>query len=109
MQSLFILSIYEINKKTITAAFCENKMKPAMHCNGKCHLKKELQKQEKSEKKNTNLNKENRVELNEELALFILQKGRDNSHSILFSYLNYQFRIVNPFLAIDSPPPQSIS
>ena len=26
-------------KKTITAAFCENKMKPAMHCNGNCHLK----------------------------------------------------------------------
>ena len=109
MQSLFILSIYQVNKKSITAAFCENKMKPAMHCNGKCHLKKELQEQEKSEKKNTSNHKENRVELSEELALFTLQKCSNNNHSNLFSYLQYQFQLVNPFLAIDSPPPQSIT
>lgn len=29
---------------------CENKAKPAMHCNGKCHLSKELKKQEKKER-----------------------------------------------------------
>lgn len=29
---------------------CENKAKPAMHCNGKCQLSKELKKQEKKER-----------------------------------------------------------
>jgi hypothetical protein len=35
---------YEINKAAITASLCENKDKPAMHCNGKCHLRKQLAK-----------------------------------------------------------------
>ena len=35
---------YEINKKYIAEVLCENKDKPMMHCNGKCHLKKQLKK-----------------------------------------------------------------
>lgn len=35
---------YEFNKDFITANFCENKARPAMHCNGKCHLSKQLAK-----------------------------------------------------------------
>jgi hypothetical protein len=33
---------YQWNKKEITAKFCINKNKPKVHCNGKCHLKKQL-------------------------------------------------------------------
>ena len=33
---------YEINKKFIAEILCENKAKPEMKCNGKCHLKKQL-------------------------------------------------------------------
>jgi len=33
---------YEINKKYIAEVLCENKAKPEMKCNGKCHLKKQL-------------------------------------------------------------------
>tara|TARA_R110002050_G_scaffold263065_1_gene403467 strand:+ start:26255 stop:26623 length:369 start_codon:yes stop_codon:yes gene_type:complete len=33
---------YELNIKEITEAFCENTDKPELHCNGKCHLKKQL-------------------------------------------------------------------
>ena len=33
---------YEINKKYISEVLCENKDKPKMKCNGKCHLKKQL-------------------------------------------------------------------
>lgn len=40
---------YLLNKKEITELFCINKSKPKMHCNGKCHLKKQLQKQEEKE------------------------------------------------------------
>ena len=35
---------YQINKKYIAEVLCENKDKPKMHCNGKCHLKKQLKK-----------------------------------------------------------------
>lgn len=33
---------YKLNQKFITERFCENKAKPKMHCNGKCHIKKTL-------------------------------------------------------------------
>jgi len=35
---------YELNKESIAANYCENKARPAMHCNGKCHLSKQLAK-----------------------------------------------------------------
>ncbi|MCR5863242.1 hypothetical protein LRS05_14425 [Flavobacterium sp. J372] len=41
---------YIINYDYIAAELCENKAKPEMHCNGKCHLKKELAKASDSEK-----------------------------------------------------------
>lgn len=31
----------------ITKSFCVNKSKPKMNCNGKCHLKKQLEKDDK--------------------------------------------------------------
>jgi len=40
---------YQVNKTAITKKYCENKAKPKMHCDGKCHLKKQLQKEEKRE------------------------------------------------------------
>jgi hypothetical protein len=39
-----ILLQYKLNKEFITANFCENKYKPQMHCDGRCHLQKQLQK-----------------------------------------------------------------
>lgn len=45
----FIVVNYHLNKAEITRKFCENKSKPKMHCDGKCHLKKQLKKEEKKE------------------------------------------------------------
>jgi hypothetical protein len=39
---------WKLNQTTITKTFCVNKDKPNMHCNGKCHLKKQLAKVEVS-------------------------------------------------------------
>src|ERR1700758_2249534 len=47
-KSLILVS-YSLNKEFIAKNLCENKNKPKMHCNGKCHLKKELQKEEKKD------------------------------------------------------------
>lgn len=41
---------YMVNYDFIANVLCENKAKPEMHCNGKCHLMKELAKASESEK-----------------------------------------------------------
>lgn len=42
---------YELNKAQITAQFCVNKARPMLHCNGKCHLARQLRKAEGGDKK----------------------------------------------------------
>ena len=49
LSSFIIILNYELNTGYITQNFCENKNKPQLHCNGQCHLNKQLQKQEKNE------------------------------------------------------------
>ena len=39
---------YYYNNTAAYAKKCENKSRPAMHCNGKCQLMKKLQQQEKT-------------------------------------------------------------
>ena len=51
---------YLINKDYITKVLCINKDKPKMHCNGKCHLKKQLEKEKKKEQSPANPVKEKR-------------------------------------------------
>ncbi|WP_233506596.1 hypothetical protein [Flavobacterium sp. AG291] len=41
---------YVINYDYIAKELCENKTKPQMHCNGKCHLMKELAKAAEEQK-----------------------------------------------------------
>jgi hypothetical protein len=41
---------YIINYDHIATELCENKAKPELHCNGKCHLAKELAKASEDEK-----------------------------------------------------------
>ncbi len=46
---LMIIADYELNKDYISKVLCENRSKPQMHCNGKCQLKKQLEKDEKEQ------------------------------------------------------------
>lgn len=41
---------YVLNYDYVVNVLCENKAKPEMHCNGKCHLMKELAKASENEK-----------------------------------------------------------
>lgn len=41
---------YIVNYDYIARELCENKAKPEMHCNGKCHLMKELAKAAEEQK-----------------------------------------------------------
>lgn len=44
---LLVYADFWINREYIAANLCENKDEPEMQCNGKCHLKKELEKEDK--------------------------------------------------------------
>ena len=49
----FIVAGYYTNTAAYTKN-CENKARPAMHCNGKCQLMKKLRQQEKKDQENPN-------------------------------------------------------
>jgi len=46
---VLIIAQYYANQEYIAKNICENRDKPKMHCNGKCHLKKQLAKEEKEQ------------------------------------------------------------
>src|ERR1044071_5964326 len=50
----FIVLDYFLHKKYIATVLCENRNKPQMHCNGKCHLKKQLLAEQKNERQALN-------------------------------------------------------
>ncbi|SNR93637.1 MULTISPECIES: hypothetical protein [Hymenobacter] len=47
-----------LNQAAITARFCVNKARPQLHCNGKCHVAKQLKEQDERGNKAHNLLKE---------------------------------------------------
>ena len=44
LKPLFPFIDYVVNKEYITKNLCENRNKPKLNCNGKCHLMKQLKK-----------------------------------------------------------------
>jgi hypothetical protein len=58
ISKLWVVANYVLNKEYISKNLCVNKAKPKMHCNGKCHLKKQLEKEDKKENSGTTSSKE---------------------------------------------------
>lgn len=52
-QELLVVD-YQLHKERVTQLFCVNKDKPQLHCNGKCHLAKQLRKAADAESKAPN-------------------------------------------------------
>lgn len=50
LKPIFPVLDYVVNYDYITKVLCENKEKPELQCNGKCHLMKELAKESENEK-----------------------------------------------------------
>ncbi|MFD2942397.1 hypothetical protein [Flavobacterium notoginsengisoli] len=61
---------YMVNYHYIATELCENKNAPELHCNGKCHLKKELAKNYKND---TPASNEKKSETAETFVLFIVK------------------------------------
>ncbi len=47
----FVYAGFKINQNYIAATLCENRVRPWMHCNGKCYLIKKLKQTEDNENK----------------------------------------------------------
>lgn len=54
---------YVVNYEYIANVLCENKDKPEMHCNGTCHLTKELAKESGAAEKNPFSSKTSKTEI----------------------------------------------
>ena len=102
---------YAMNYEYISKVLCVNKAKPMMHCNGKCHLMKELAKASENEKPISS-DKKNSVQ---EFEVLFFQKMRNYSfseHSFIFRpKLNYKYSNLYTFLSANSVfhPPTSLS
>lgn len=64
---------FKINQEEIVAEHCVNKDKPEMHCNGQCHLKKELEKAQVIKEDNSNEEPQSRLpQINLEFLIAVL-------------------------------------
>ena len=88
---------YGVNYDYISKVLCENKTKPELKCNGKCHLMKELAKASESEKPISSDKKENskqEIELlfyTEVKEINFIQIYFHNKTSIADNYSNLYF------------------
>jgi hypothetical protein len=100
---ILIVADYEWNKEYIAKTLCENKNKPQSHCNGKCHLKKQLAKEEKRENVPANNLKEK-----SEIQLFYQNAGSffpDHYVTGNRSYASFQLtETLSPSFPVFHPP-----
>ncbi len=99
IKPVFPVIEYVVNYDYISKVLCENKAKPMMHCNGKCHLMKELAKASDAENPKSSDKKGStqptEVLFFEELKDFKIStvytsniKKTNQSYSNLYFYLN---------------------
>ena len=90
---------YIVNYEYISKVLCVNKAKPMMHCNGKCHLMKELAKAAETENPKSSDKKQNtpiqEVLFFKEIKSFSIvsfsfstENKINSSYLELYSYLN---------------------
>ena len=102
---LFIVAHYALNKDFIAKNLCENKAKPQMHCNGKCHLKKQLQKEDKKEGSVPVSSKEKyEIQLFSERQSPLNNTTFDSKHDVSFCYF---INVYNKHLSAVFHPPQA--
>jgi len=76
---------YVVNYDYITKVLCVNKAKPTTHCNGKCHLMKELAKAAEEQKQQSD------------------KKSVQQHAEVLFCQAFTQLSVPNPFIAESKP------
>ena len=94
---------YIVNYDYIVKELCENREKPQLKCNGKCHLKKELAKTA-SQEKNTTSDKKQNVGQQIEVLFFQEVKLISLSKSYVFTNkkINSHYKNLYALTAIQS-------
>jgi hypothetical protein len=96
---------FRVNQSYIAEVLCVNKDKPEMHCNGRCHLKKELDKDTQQEKNNSGKDKYE-VMFVEEIPLF---DATISANQIIFNSFYKDPILDTPVSSIFHPPQQVVS
>lgn len=107
LKPVFPVVDYIVNYDYIAKVLCENKAKPELKCNGKCHLMKELAKQAENEKPIQNNKKQAALEFEvlffQEIAsLQFTQSNGDDKLITLDCYSNQYFHLNSD--AVFRPP-----
>lgn len=91
LKPIFPVIDYGVNYDYISQVLCENKDKPQMHCNGKCHLMKEMAKEAGSEKPISS-DKKHMVSENEILFYQEVQSFKPiRSYNLIIPVLNCRY------------------
>jgi hypothetical protein len=111
LKPLFPLVDYALNKEYIAKNLCENRNKPKMHCNGKCHLMKQLKKANADVPSDGNTTKgnsnqeENVVHVN---SLFSFNAEVSTSQTATNFYLNtFSHKLPSSYLKDIFHPPRA--
>ncbi|AUS04469.1 hypothetical protein [Pseudotamlana carrageenivorans] len=92
------VAYYELNIDYIIENYCVNKEKPEFHCNGKCHLAKQLQQSTPEEHSDTNtsvllecfymvFNNPQKHDINRNLQIISTDKSEIFSNDKQYAYL----------------------
>lgn len=101
--NLLTIAAFELNRDYIAKNLCINRAKKGSHCNGKCHLMKEIQKNEKEGNSPGNSMKEkNEIVQYCSFAFMDFNIYQVNSIEIYFKFLNGKLN--NPLHSIFQPP-----
>jgi hypothetical protein len=94
---------YIVNYDYIVKELCENKEKPVLKCNGKCHLMKELAKTAEDDK-NTSSDKKQNVKQEIEVLFYQDFKSLSCSNSYVFTNnkINSVYQNLYALIAIQS-------
>lgn len=83
---------YIVNYNYIVTVLCENKDKPEMQCNGKCHLTKELAKEAGAEDKNPLNNKTSKTEIPQYIISENISEYTFASETEIISFRNIGYK-----------------
>ncbi len=91
LKPIFPVLDYIVNYDYISKVLCVNKEKPTMHCNGKCHLMKELAKEAENEKPTSPSKKTSQQETETLFYMSMLTFDLPNENRVLFSKINTHY------------------
>ena len=99
--STFVYLNYQLNKEYISKTLCVNKDKPQMHCNGKCHLKKQLDKEERTENIPSGTKEKNELSIiNQYYSLKLINTPLVQELKSFYCRADYS----HPFFSVFHPP-----